>query len=173
MKSITQHLLDRHVDLDLHKPVIDSDTYSATFYLYNLSGQLVGFQRYNPLFNKTRRNDEEYGKYFTHRDKTTHAVWGLESLHLSPNVLFVTEGIFDACRLTELGYSAVATLTNNPPWDLWNWFSFLNRKIVVVCDDDAAGRKLAKFGHYHTSLNGHDLGDASHEEVLDIIEKFR
>ena len=40
MKTVTQHLKDRHLDLALHRPMVDEDGRVATFLLYNLSGQL-------------------------------------------------------------------------------------------------------------------------------------
>ena len=172
MNTIKQHLLDRHLNLDLHQPVIDEVNRVATFFLYNLSNQLVGYQQYKPEGSKKNNNDPKEGKYFTYRTKTTLAVWGLESLHLSPNVLFVTEGIFDACRLTELGFSAVAVLTNNPSSDLANWLRMLNRKVVVVADNDNAGKKLAKFGQYVEFTTDHDLGDSSEEFVRQLVSKY-
>ena len=106
MKTVLEHLKDRHVDLELHRPAIDEVERVATFYLYNLSNQFVGYQQYRPDANKTKNNHPKLARYFTYRKQPTLAVWGLESLHLTPHVVFLTEGIFDAARLTERGYSA-------------------------------------------------------------------
>lgn len=169
--SVTQHLLERHVDLDLHRPVVDELDGVATFFLWNLSGQLVGYQQYRPGATKERHNHPKEGRYFTYRKQPTVCVFGVESLHLSPEVLFVTEGVFDATRLTEKGYSAVATLSNDPSPDLKNWLRCLNRRVVAVCDNDKAGRKLAKFGTESVTMESHDLGDSTDEEVEMFLNK--
>jgi hypothetical protein len=98
------------------------------------------------------------------------ALWGVESLHLTPHVVFLTEGVFDACRLTERGFSALAVLSNNPGADLKNWLSMLNRKVVAVCDNDDAGRKLAKYGDCCVFTTDKDLGDSSEEYVTELLE---
>lgn len=160
------------MDLSLHNPVIDEQEHVATFYLWNLSGKLVGYQQYRPEGTKKNGNNPKEGKYFTYRRKETLGIWGVESLHLSPHVVFVTEGIFDACRLTQFGYSALAVLSNNPSLDLRNWLMMLNRSVVVVADNDKAGRKLVKFGHYVEFTEEHDLGDSSDEYIKNLISKY-
>jgi hypothetical protein len=170
--SLLSHLKSRHLNVALHCPVIDEDNGLATFYLWNLSGQLVGYQQYCPTGEKTKRNDPRDGKYFTFHSKEKLAVWGVESLHLSPNVLFVAEGVFDAARITNLGFSAIAVLGNDNSSDLGNWLSSLGRTIVVVPDNDNAGIKLAKFGDYFVYPDAHDLGDASDKFVIDLLKRF-
>lgn len=167
-----QHLKRRHLNVELHRPVVDEENRVATFFLYNLSGSLVGYQQYRPDGDKKSANDPKLGKYFTHRPKQTLGVWGLESLHLTPHVLFVTEGVFDAARLTERGVSAVAVLSNNSGQDLRNWLSCLNRKVVAVCDNDDAGKKLAKFGDVSVFCEDHDLGDSTDEFVDNLLKAF-
>lgn len=170
--TLVEHLRGRHLDVQLHRPVVDEAEDVATFYLWNLSGQLVGYQQYRRTGEKKPQNNPKQGKYYTYRKLPTLAVWGVESLHLSPHVLFVAEGIFDAARLTERGYSAVAVLSNNTGWDLRNWFSILNRRVVAVCDNDAAGRALAKFGDVAVFTDDKDLGDSSDEYVTELLRKF-
>lgn len=169
---LKDHLLSRHLDLELHRPALDDAEGVATFYLWNLSGQLVGYQQYRPTGEKKPQNNPKQGKYFTYRKQPTLAVWGVESLHLSPNVVFLTEGVFDACRLTEKGYSALAVLSNNTGWDLKNWLSMLNRKVVAVCDNDDAGRKLAKFGDVAVFTTDKDLGDSTDEYVTELLRNY-
>lgn len=172
MGMLKAHLLSRHVNLDLHRPVVDEVEGVATFFLYNLSGQLVGFQTYRPGASKDKRNDPRTGRYYTYRSKATLTVFGVESLHLTPNLVFLTEGVFDATRLTSRGFSALAVLSNNPTADLANFLSCLNRKVVAVCDNDAAGKKLAKFGDVAVFTNEKDLGDSSDAEVDELLAKF-
>ena len=167
---LKEHLKSRHLDLELHRPVLDEVEGVATFYLWNLSGQLVGYQQYRPAGEKKPQNNPKQGKYFTYRNQPTQTVWGVESLHLSPGVVFVCEGVFDAARLTERGFSALAVLSNNPNQDLGNWLTCLNRKVVTVCDNDDAGRKLAKFGNCCVFTTDKDLGDSDTEFVTSLVE---
>ena len=171
MGMLKTHLRGRHLDLELHRPMLDEVEQVATFYLWNLSGQLVGYQQYRPLGEKKPQNNPRQGKYFTYNHQPTLAVWGVETLHLTPHVLFLTEGVFDAARLTERGYSAVAALANNP-LGLESWLGCLNRRVVAVCDNDVAGRKLAKFGHQAVFTEEHDLGDSSAEYVTNLLRMY-
>jgi DNA primase len=174
MESILQHLVSRHVDLNLHRPVMDETERVATFFLYNLSGQIVGYQQYRPDASKDKKNNPREGRYFTYRPKHTIAVWGLESLDLRNGLVFVTEGIFDAARLTELGQPALAVLSNDPSVDTRNFLNCLGRRVVAVCDPDRAGRKLAKVGHHAEIMPAeHDLGDAPAEFVRQLISKYQ
>ena len=172
MTTLLEHLKSRHLNVELHRPVLDLENDLATFYLWNLSGNLVGYQQYRRYGEKKPNNNPKLGKYFTHRKQPTVTVWGVESLHLTPNLLFVTEGVFDAARLTELGYSAVAVLSNDPGADLKNWLKMLNRTVVVVADNDNAGRKLAKFGDVAVFTEDKDLGDSSDEFVTNLVKQF-
>lgn len=173
MENILEHLKGRHIDLNLHRPMIDEIERVATFYLYNLSGCIIGYQQYRPGADKTKNNHPKEARYFTYRSKETLSVWGIESLHLTPGIVFLTEGIFDAARLTNKGCSALASLTNNPTKDLRNWLQMLNRRVVAICDSDVSGNKLAKFGTTYEVVQGaKDLGDATDEYVEYLINKY-
>lgn len=172
METLVNHLRHRHLDLELHRPILDLENDVATFYLWNLSGGLTGYQQYRRFGEKKPQNNPREGKYFTFCHQPTLAVWGVESLHLTPDVVFVTEGVFDAARLTERGFSAVAALSNNP-LGLRNWLTCLNRRVVAVCDDDAAGRSLAKFGDVAVFTEDHDLGDSTEEYVTWLTNRFK
>jgi DNA primase len=171
--NLTEHLLMRHVDITLHQPIIDDQEDIATFRLWNLSGELIGFQQYRRTGFKLPGNNPKLGKYFTYRKRPTISVFGVESLHLTPNVVFLCEGIFDACRLTERGFSALASLSNDPSPDLKNWLRCLNRPVVAVCDNDMAGRKLSKFGSRAAYTEEKDLGDSSAEFVESLIKPYK
>jgi hypothetical protein len=170
--NLTQHLTYRHVDQNLHKVWLDDENYRATFPLYNLAGQLMGYQRYFPHGDKKLNNDAKNGKYHTWCPRE-QGYWGMESFHLT-RTLFITEGIFDAARLTECGVSAIAMLSNNPVYlRNWLWTLSQTRPIVAVCDQDAAGVKLAKYGtESYTMQSGKDLGECSEDELEFILEKF-
>lgn len=173
MGMLKEHLKSRYLNVELHKPVLDEAEQVATFYLWNLSGQLVGYQQYRPSGEKKPQNNPKLGKYFTYRTQPTQTVWGVESLQLSPSVVFVCEGVFDAARLTDRGFSALAVLSNNPNSDLRNWLKCLNRRVVTVCDNDAAGQKLAKFGDHCVFTTDKDLGDSDPDFVTNLLETYK
>lgn len=171
--NLEDHLKSRYLDLDLHRPVLDRDNNMATFYLWTLSGKLVGYQQYRPLGTKEKNNDPKEGRYYTYRSKPLSVTaFGMESLYLKPKVLFLTEGLFDAARLTEMGYPALATLSNDPGKDFRSWLWTLNRKVVAVCDNDSAGRKLAKYGNVAVFTEDKDLGDSSPEYVNWLLQTY-
>lgn len=171
-KSVRRHLIDRHVDLNLHKPIINEDERVAYFLLHNLSGQIVGYQQYKPDRSKIKSNDPRDGKYFTRPSKDKICIFGVESLNRS-GPLFLTEGIFDACRLTNLGYAAIASLSNNPV-KMKSFLWSLNRFTVAICDGDEAGKKLAKYGTVSYIMDeGKDLGDCTDEEVSQILDECK
>lgn len=153
---------------------MDVDT--ATFYLYTFTGQLAGYHAYKMGAPKLKaENMKDVSKYYTWYSKELPVqprVWGLESFHLT-QTLFLCEGMFDAARLTERGVSALATLSNDPGKQFMNWVRTLNRHVVAVCDNDTAGRKLAKYGTEAVFCeDGKDLGDASDEYVSSLLRRF-
>lgn len=172
MTDLLQHLKDRHLDVQLHRPVLDYENDLATFYLWNLSGALVGYQMYRRFGSKKPQNNLKEGKYYTYRKQPTLALFGVESLHLTPHVVFLTEGLFDAARVTEKGFSALAVLSNDAGTDLKNFLTCLNRKVVAVCDNDAAGKKLAKFGNCSVFTTEKDLGDSSEEFMENLLATY-
>lgn len=168
------HLKSRHLNSEKYHMSYDNEL--VTFYLYNLSGQLVGYQNYRPGAPKTLNNDPKEGRYYTYSLKTeghpgnrktySLAVWGLETIHYTPNVLFLTEGIFDACRLHNLGLSAIAMLSNDPK-GFRSWLHTMKDKLkVAVCDNDAAGQKLTKIADVAVFVDStKDLGEMSESEL--------
>lgn len=174
--NIHSHLSSRFLDTNIHRTLIDEEEQVATFFLYNLSGQIVGYQQYRPLGEKHVFNDPKTNKYYTYRNKAqqTVALFGLESYHFTPDILFIVEGLFDATRLTSRGISCVATLCNSPPKDYKNFFSCIPRKTVVVCDGDGAGSKLAEFGDNYIVVpeKFKDLGAAPDDYINFLVERF-
>lgn len=179
-----QHLRDRHVDTTLHTVWVNEVERVATFPMWTLTGKFAGYQAYRPDADKVQKNDE-YGRYFTYRgDKLvinhnhTVAVWGMESWYLS-TTLFVTEGVFDAARLTEMGVSAVAVISNDPNTSTRAWFKMVRqmRPVVAVCDPGNAGFKLRTVGHQHHVMNvpgqpDADLGDAPQSYVEQLVKTY-
>jgi hypothetical protein len=184
--DIIGHLRSRGVDPDKSTVLLDKENGIATFLLYNLSGQLVGYQRYNPRGDKKDHSNSLMAKYYNYVIKLSKdgkgtsaiAVWGLEDIDMSSPYLFVTEGIFDAVKLKNMGISAIAVLSNNPI-HLKPWLMALQKKIIAVLDHDDSGSKLKSIADFHitTPEPYKDLGEMPDEEVVKfmtpIIDKFK
>lgn len=171
--DVKSHLIDRHVDLELHRPAIAD--LGATFMLYNFSGKIVGYQIYSPLNEKLCSNNPN-GRYFTYRSNDEICVFGLETYKPDATV-FLTEGIFDAVRLTKHGCTAFALLTNSPNSSMLNFISILPNKIVAITDNDEGGRFFEKkirhvANHIVPCMDFKDLGDSPESFVKQIITKF-
>ena len=83
--------------------------------------------------------------------------------------------MFDAARLTSLGYSALAVFTNNPGDNFLGFVRLVQRlrPVVAICDADAAGIKLAKYAHqYCTLTTGKDVSEAKEQEVLALVKRY-
>ena len=172
--TLLQHLHSRKLDTDLHRVWLNESEGVAVFPIWNLSEQLIGYQQYRPSATKEKNNNPLEGRYFTRVKDGKVGVWGLESWNLS-NALFVTEGIFDACRITYFGYSAVCVFGNDvqPSTLRWLWSVRKSRPVVSICDSDNAGRRLRRLGNSFVTVEGYDdLGDASDEYVYSLIEKY-
>ena len=162
------HLQSRHLDVSLHKPYISPETSTITFWLWNCSKQLVGYQQYRPDASKMANNNPRYGRYFTYKTPGTVAVWGTESLCYSGPV-FVCEGIFDAARLTEKRKPAIAVLTSSPDQSTRNFLKCIGRPTIAVCDSDVAGQRLAKIATAAVVVETGDLGSAPPDFVEYLI----
>lgn len=163
--DILAHLKGRGFHPERYHFSYDEET--ACFFLYNLSGQWVGFQQYRPAADKARKNDPKDSRYYTHYERGRVAVWGLETFNYRTDVLFITEGVFDCVRLHNQGLPAIAALANDPQ-HLRHWLYALSatRLLVGVCDNDEAGEKLAKSVNIAIRLqDSKDLGDKTDEEV--------
>jgi len=173
--NIKKHLKTRGINLDSVKVYIDNYLNIATFPLFNLSGQMIGYQQYNPLGSKSQHNSK-YGKYYTYISSfhRTMAVWGTETLQWNYKMLFITEGIFDAVKIHNAGYAAIAVMTNNPNKGLKNWLWCLNKNIIAILDNDKAGSKLKNFADsFFTTPDPYkDLGEMPQQEVDIFLRKI-
>ena len=170
-----QHLKNRHMDISLYNDIIVSDT-NITFIIWNLSGKMVGYQRYNPNGRKDRCNDPKRNKYFTYISKTDKrielAVWGLQLLNPQKKRIYLLEGVFKACRFHNYGLNAFAVLGNDPK-HLKSWLATLGYEIFSVCDGDKAGRKLAKYGEKSLMLpDGVYVDDMTEREFLVLLNNL-
>ncbi|KPJ57651.1 MAG: hypothetical protein AMJ42_04520 [Deltaproteobacteria bacterium DG_8] len=169
-----EHLKYRDVP-DTAPVIITKD--AAYFTLYNLSGKIVGYQRYNPKGRKARGiyrdAPKEELKYVTtvtrenpERNIPYLAVYGLHTLKDHLPYVFVVEGIFDAVKLEKLGYPVIATLTNDPV-RLSNFLSMLPKVKIVWRDRDEPSKRLNKVADFSlcTPAPYKDLGDMLLEDV--------
>lgn len=169
--DVLTHLLDRGLNPAHYRSVfVDEMSGVATFLLWNLSTKLVGYQQYRPDGDKEKCNDRDLGKYYTYQ-KDSIAVWGLETLEYRRDILFITEGIFDAVKFHALGLPCVAVLQNNPK-PTRSWLFAIPRIIIAACDGDAAGLKLARSAQFaiHAPA-GLDFGKLSLSETRAIVKK--
>lgn len=168
-----EHLKSRHLDTKLHTAWLDNDELVASFPLWNLSGQMIGYHQYRPDKSKDPPNNPKEGRYFTKRKDGRVGLWGMESWNLS-NTLFLTEGVFDAARLTERGASALAVLSSDASQATrrWLWCVRRMRRVVAVCDNDSAGQWLRKLGHEWVVAENKDLGDSSNEFVSYLLKQY-
>lgn len=177
MVTIYDNLTQRNMAVDRPGLFIDPVDNTATFLLYNLSGQLVGYQRYNPNGTKEKRNSDS-GRYYTYAvkegDKTRYnAVWGIETLQLNTPFVFICEGIFDANRIHLAGYPALAILSNDSR-SLRGFLAAFNRPVIAIMDDDKAGqasRKMANFA-YTVPSPYHDLDEMPQSEVQSFLDEI-
>ena len=175
--SIATHLRTRYLEPERYTTVYVSEEHrTASFLIWNLSRQLIGYQRYSPDFDKEKRNDEKYGRYYTYISpelpKTMAGVWGLETYNYRSDVLCIVEGVFDAVRLHNRGIPAVATFTSNPK-PIRNWLSLVPRRLVAIRDNDENdASKLQYFADVCYQTESKDLGDASEDEVDTIVKRI-
>jgi len=146
----------------------------ATFMLYNLSGQLVGYQQYNPLAPHLSSNAID-GRYYTRRSPYL-CVFGVETIAECNNTIFITEGIFDIARLTSKGCSGIALLTNSPNSSLRNFIDCLPQRRILISDNDKGGellrKSLTKVVDSIIIPPFKDLGEATEEYVTKIVNEY-
>lgn len=126
--------------------VVDYDNEVVTFLLFTTTGTFAGYQNYHWRADKVRGN---LGRYFTWLTEWYRlmGVWGWHSLTpQSGDFLFVCEGIWDAIRIHNAGYPAIAIMTATPHPNTIKYVKLntCSRKLIGVLDRDEnrAGEKL-------------------------------
>jgi hypothetical protein len=176
------HLKERGIDPDKTQLIIDEESGDTFFFLYNFSGQMVGYQKYNPKWPKSGQDRKKLGdprktKYYNwvgdEPEGKKIAVWGLESINITDKYIFITEGIFDIARAHEAGFPGVAVLCNDPNPQLGFWLKTLPQTKIVIYDNDVnkAGEKLIKLGDYSFCVpKGKDLNDLSPDDAKKFLQ---
>jgi hypothetical protein len=152
--------------------VDDIDMSSVTFYLHNLSGQLVGYQRYTPAFTKCKSNNPAMSRYYLFCRTGVTAVFGLEQLDPSKPDLFLTEGIIKAAVLHRLGYNAISVMTCAPkPMVEWIRLMRTQYNIFAIGDGDRGGRLLVDIvgTGIQTDI---DLDEMPDEDIISMISNL-
>lgn len=174
--DIEAHLRSRSVDPERTRVILDKENNLAVFLLFNLSGQLVGYQQYNPKGSKSGKeaNDRDLAKYWTYVTKNpakTIGVWGLETVFDHHRFVFMTEGIFDAVKLHNLDLPAIAALGNHPKM-LRAWFKAMNKLVIAVADNDSAGNKIKSLADIALTTPDpyKDLGEMPQNEIRSWLE---
>lgn len=170
------HLKDRGLS-QLHHVWIDPETQVVTFPLWSfgLNPALIGYQRYNWREVKIRDNG---GKYFTwvSGDFKDRAVYGLDNCYgLGP--MFITEGIWDALRVSNCYFDCLAVMCNTPSRNLKAHLRSLagKRAIIALCDNDSnkSGDKLrasADMSFYPPGVK--DVNELSQEACFEWLTKL-
>ena len=179
-KSIKKHLEKRHLDISKYPSLYISEEHGkAYFWLYNLSGMIIGYQCYTPSLPKRGHHLEDHERrYCTRMTKVDGSImltaFGLDILDPSKRDIFVVEGIFDACRIHSLGLNALAVLCSDIDF-LSDFLKSLGYRLIPVCEGDEAGAKLSKLATHKETIylkEGYDLGDLTEKEVFDIFSKY-
>lgn len=170
-----KHLQARHFNRFLYHGLSITDE-TVTFPLWNLSGQMVGYQQYRPNGSKKERQNPREGKYYTWVRKegktSSTTAWGLDFLDTNKRVIYLLEGVFKACRFHNYGLNALATISNDPK-HLRTWLNSLGYEIRPVCDGDKAGLKLAKFGERSLILpDGVYVDDMTEAEFMALLHEL-
>ncbi len=143
--KLVAHLKERGMNPKLYSY---SKSYSAscvTFFLYNLTGQIVGYHQYRPLKTEKKVNNSKTGRYFTFLPKKTNGLFGIELLDYSKKNLYIVEGVFKAANLHRLGYNAIAVLTSSPAHHT-AFLKVLKQtfNVIAIGDNDGGGKLLVK-----------------------------
>ena len=164
--QIDQHLLDRGFDPKKYNSAYDEESGTVSVNLYSPDGRLIGVQEYRPHVLEKGKKDESHSKrYFTEipneNDKPT-AFWGAENIDPNKPYLFVTEGVFDAAPINQLGEPAIALLTPTPSGSKIQQLKFLNKKLIAILDNDETGQAAR--------LRGRDSGRVHSGHIRAVVE---
>lgn len=173
-ETLEQHLKTRRLEVDRYTSVyLDEERRIITFLVWNLSGQLVGFQKYRPDDEKLMKNSEEVGRYYTffspEDKKRMLGVWGLETFNYRDDVLCFTEGVFDAAQLHRFNLPAAAVFSNDPK-PIRPWLTILPRRLIGFRDNDDAGKRLEKYMDECVVMTEKDLGDSTDQDINSILK---
>ena len=165
-QDVRQHLLDRGFDADHYQYDYDVETGTIRIRLYSTDGKFIGYHEYRPhTTNKggddKRSHTKRYHTDVPDKNKAQTAFWGVENIDPNKSYLFITEGIFDAAPINQLGEPAISVLGANISGSKMQQLRFLGKKLIAILDNDKAG----------TSVQLRSKGDAiTHGDLKPVIE---
>ena len=169
---LIEHLKGRNFDPLLYSnPVLDLADNVLTVYMYTVTGICKGYQQYRPEANKLAKNNPREGRYFTWVSDGYFASWGTESLWYRDDVLVVVEGIFDACRLHNLGIPAIASFGSYSQ-QLKNWLVCTGRNVYTMNDAHGTNRILNCYPNLDIPSGRADVGECTETEIVKIMLDF-
>jgi hypothetical protein len=169
--KILENLKERKFELERYPYyAIDEEENVLTLLSWTVTGKISGYCQYRPDKGKDRKNDEGRGRYYVRVGQGFDSIWGMETYHYRDDILCLTEGLFDAAPLHNRGIPTLAVFTSNPK-PLKSWLYTIPRKIIAIRDNDSAS-KLQNFADYSFTPVSKDLGDASDDEVDELVGKI-
>lgn len=171
-QTLLDHLKERHLSTRLYPTSIIVNETDVSFLLYNQSGQMVGYQIYNPNTIIKQSNNPREARYFTYTSGEEAGYWGSEFDFMQFDYVFIVEGVFDAARLHSLGHPALAVLGRDPK-KLRSFLLCLTQRKIVLADGDKAGKDLIKYGDSSAIMpNGLDVSDVDETTLISIIKSL-
>ena len=175
--SLRDHLISRGYNPEPLGSILSEEEGIVYFLLWNLSGQLVGFQQYRPNAPKTGNHPKDC-RYYTYTTKignhSVPAIWGLHNYSLETKRIFIVEGIFDAVKLISAGECCFALLGNAGSKSIQQWLSLLRVEKISILDADESSNGLKKLSDrwFVTPAPYKDLGEMPIEEVNNFLRKI-
>ena len=175
--ELVSHLASRDYTPDSLGSILSKESGVIYFLLWNLSGQLVGFQQYIPNAPKSGNHPKDcrYYTYTTKVDsKSIPAIWGLHTYSLSTKRIFIVEGVFDAVKLHNIGECAIALLGNAGSKSVKQWLSLIRAEKISILDSDQSSNALKRLSNrwYVTPSPYKDLGEMPQNKVDAFIKEI-
>ena len=174
---ILDHLGKRRMNFEIYNPIVDYLNQNVCYFkIYDLMGNICNLMRYNSEGCKKRTNSEDSKYYFISGNKKNENIFGLETLYLSPNILFICEGIFDSCSFSFLGYSSIAintklsSISKNTKRQI-DLIS-IGRKTIYCPDIDDLNFKKEGKNIIFPEKGKKDIGDSSIEYIKEQIKNL-
>ena len=152
MTPFIQHLLNRGLNNNILFD-IDYDQEIVSFPLFTPWGKRVGYQNYRWNNDKTKHNNEKYGRYYSHISPSYRhcAFFGTDSLRRQ-GPLFIVEGVWDAVSVLNCGYACLALLGATPSPEMTHYINEVDIDIssrfrVGILDNDETSAKMKKVVH--------------------------
>jgi len=187
VQPLRDHLISRGCNPDDYNVILDEEDNVATFLIYTLTGKLVGFQQYRPGREKNVAKARAIAGdkldlrdlcYYTFMREKEFQIWGFDRFDWKRGPIYVVEGIFDAVKLHNAGYNAVAVFGNSPVW-LPAFREAMPHELIAVCDWDEpknpnatpAGLWLSYYtDRYMVCPPGKDPGDMTVQELEEFLQ---